>query len=110
MGYRNISEVLIHLDELCRTCSLFTSDIDFNGGYGCKSRSTEKQGEPSCHTFNCPLAYPAHLPDLKRHDPDLYEEHKEDFAKQLSEGEDEENCCPSSSYGSNWMVQWREVA
>jgi len=94
MGYRNIKPVLTNIWELSGCCGLFTGDTSLNNGYGCKSRSKEKDEVGCCYMWDCPLAYSASLEDLKKHDTYLYKEY-------LDSGDDPEQ--------SDWMIQYREV-
>lgn len=48
-------EEIIHIDALAQECGMFTSDIELNNGYGCKS--TLNTEEPMCcHAHACPIA------------------------------------------------------
>ncbi len=76
MAYVKMPHQLIHIDSLAQECGLFTSKTNQNGGYGCKSRSKEKQEPGCCYVFDCPLAHPADIEDLREYDNDLYEQYK----------------------------------
>lgn len=93
MGYRNIKPVLRDIDELTGVCGLFC-DTDVNNGYGCKSRSKEKEESGKCYSWACPLAYTTSLDDLMEHDTDLYNEY-------LESGHDPES--------SGFVIQYREL-
>lgn len=43
MAYKKIKPVLIDIDDLANKCGLFVVASELNGGYGCKSKSKEKQ-------------------------------------------------------------------
>jgi len=101
MGYRKITPVLEDLDNLAGHCGLFDGNTNLNNGYGCASRSKTKAHPGCCYSFDCPLAYPADLDDLKEHDEDLYQEYVQDFA---------ERGLQPYEVGSEWMVQYQEVA
>jgi len=94
MGYRNIEPVLVDIWELSGSCGLFTGDTDLNNGYGCKSRSKDKEEAGKCYAWACPLGYTASLDDLKKHDMHLYNEYK-------NGGHDPEQ--------SDWMIQYRKI-
>jgi len=102
MGYRNIKPVMEHMDNLIKSCGLFNRDTELNGWYGCKSKSKEKSEIGKCYGFDCPLAYTADLKDMKEHDIDIYNEWKEDCENLNSDSPDD---C-----GSEWVIQWREIA
>lgn len=91
MGYRNIKPEMINIVELMQTCGLF-KDIETNGGYGCKSKSKDKDESNLCFAWDCPLAWAADLSDMKKYDQYLYDEYKT---------EKYEPCY----IGSDWVVQ-----
>ena len=95
MGYKNIKPRLMHLDSLAVECRLF-----INEDCGCKSKSKQKQEEGKCYGFDCPLAYPAYLEDLKKHDKHLYEEYKKYHKGNLLNNDTE---C------GDWMIQYRAI-
>jgi hypothetical protein len=90
MAYKKIERQLVSINDLCGICGLFTNQTDKNGGYGCKSKSKDKQELGCCYAWDCPLAYVADLEDFKKYNKDLYNEYTED-----------ENC--------DWVVQYREI-
>ena len=104
MSYRKIKPVLTTINNLANVCGLFTSDTDLNNGYGCKSKSNEKDHPGCCYDFDCPLAIGADLTSLKEHDIDLYKEHLPDFKMELERGTSEDDCCVDS-----WIIQYREL-
>ena len=57
MEYRNIEPQAIYIDTLTAECGLFTSKTDLNNGYGCRSKSKDKEHPGCCYTFDCPLGY-----------------------------------------------------
>jgi hypothetical protein len=114
MGYRKIKPVMVDIFGLARECGLFTSDTELNGGYGCLSKSKDKSEHGCCYGFDCPLAYTPSLADMKEHDIDIYNEWKETIQEKYKEynwdydDKNEDNYDPEN-YGSEWVVQWREV-
>lgn len=94
MGYRKIKPILTDIWELSGSCGLFTSDTDLNNGYGCRSRSKDKEEVGKCFAWACPLGYTTSLDDLKKHDIDLYHEYVD--------GDDD----PEES---DWMIQYRVI-
>ena len=94
MGYRKIKKGLIHSDSLMEECGLFKDTID--KPYQCLSHSKHKQEPGRCCIYDCPLAFPADIEDMKEYDKDLYEEYKAEESD-------------PSSMGSGWMVQYQEV-
>jgi hypothetical protein len=76
--YKKIKPRLETIDEFISYCGLFTSETELNGGYGCKSKSVDKQEPGKCYAWDCPLAYVANLDDFKKHDKILYDEYKDD--------------------------------
>ena len=94
MGYKNIKPVLTNIGELSASCGLFTGDTPLNNGYGCKSRSKDKEEAGKCFAWACPLGYTTSLDDLKKHDTHLYNEYQ-------NSGDDPEQ--------SEWMIQHRAV-
>ncbi len=102
MGYKSIEPVMVHIDTLCQECGLFKPNSELNGGYGCLSRSKEKDEPGKCYDFDCPLAYPASLDDMKKHDSRIHEEWEEYMRKFNNENND------PSDVGSDWVVQFRE--
>lgn len=92
MTYKKVEKQLLHIDALASVCEMFVSGSKKNGGYGCKSKSKDKQMPGCCYAFDCPLAYEADIEDLKDFDPILYDQYKND------------------EYGiHDWVVQYREL-
>ena len=56
MGYRKITPYKDSIFNLAKTCGLFNPDTELNNGYGCRSRSKEKQEPGCCYAWDCPLA------------------------------------------------------
>lgn len=98
MGYRKIKPVLINFAAVVKECGLRARDDDYPCGHHCGSKSKDKSYPERCYPFDCPLASEATLANLKKHDPDLYEEYKDEY-----EGRDPEN---TSIHG--YVVQYRE--
>jgi len=110
MSYKKIKQKLVILDSFVYECGLFVfGSSDCDQDYICKSKSKEKQEPGVCNSYDCPLAMQADLKHLKELDSHLYEEHKEHFKEQINGGRKEEDCIPSSEYGSDWMVQYKEL-
>jgi len=79
VGYKALKEpIIIHVNDLAMECGLFTSETELNGGYGCLSKSKQKDEPGKCYAWDCPLGYEADLEDLKNHALDLYDQWKED--------------------------------
>lgn len=97
MSYKVIEPVLTTIDDLSTECGLFHTGPNVkNGGYGCASRSKDKQEPGCCFAFDCPLAHQADLEDLKKHDDVLYEQYKDEPGA-------DESC-------GDWVVQYRKCA
>ncbi len=75
--------------------------------YGCKFCNLAEKcvinNFEDCSSMDCKLAHEADLTEIKELDKHLYKEHRENFSKE--DLENEENCCPASEYGSNWMIK-----
>ena len=63
MAYKRITDRLIDINVLAEECGLFFI-ADINGGYGCRSRSKNKQMPGACYAFDCPLAVEADEQDI----------------------------------------------
>ena len=87
---------MVHIDNLMQDCGLFNGNTDLNNGYGCKSKSKDKQEPGACFAFDCPLAWEADLEDMKKYDQHLYDEYKEETYDPID-------------VGAGWVVQFREV-
>lgn len=62
--YKKIEPVLTNIDELAKNCGLFVYSENLNGGYGCRSKSKEKDELGCCFDFDCPLACSVDLAEL----------------------------------------------
>lgn len=106
MGYKNITKQLVMFNEFfVFACPLLKRMEDEDV---CKSKSKEKQEEGLCAIYDCPLVYEASLTELKELDKDLYDQHLPNFTEDLKAGKREGDCYPSSQYGSDWTIQYRE--
>ena len=105
MGYRRIKPVLTTIYNLCQECGLFTCETDLNNGYGCLSKSKDKEESGKCYIWDCPLAYSADLKDIKEHDEHLYKEYKNNLKEYNKKNFD----LNPEDIGSEWVIQWRET-
>jgi len=75
VAYIRIKLVRLKIKELAKMCGFFTSETDWNAGYGCLVKEKLIRGEPGmCCDFTCPLAYTADLNNMIEEDFSLYEE------------------------------------
>lgn len=112
MGYRHIEPVMTTINNLCQECRLFTFETDLNNGYGCLSKSKDKNEPGKCYAFDCPLAYTASLKDMKDHDTYVYNEWKnniKDWHKENNQVYNDNEDHDPDSFGSEWVIQWRET-
>lgn len=81
-----MSKRLIMLDDLVCICGHYNPDTNVNNGYGCNHPNQEQtdidketgKEQGKCYGFSCPIAYTADLEDMRKLDPDLAEEYKND--------------------------------
>jgi len=88
------------IKELAKSCGFFTSETDWNAGYGCLVKEKFIRDEPGmCCDFTCPLAYTVDLEDMKENDISLYKE----WIKQC----EKDGIDPVIIY-DGWVVQYRK--
>ncbi len=93
-----MSEQIISFESFAKECEhLNEENEDFAE---CLHKDNYKE---NCIEGVCPLCRLASLEDLKTLDPELYEEEKRSFAKELADGEDESELLPCD-YGADWVV------
>ena len=98
--YKKIKPIIIHLDELVEDCSLFHDECEINNAYCC--REMEKDYSGACYGFDCPLANPADMKDLKELGRmDIYKE----YEKKCKESKIKEENFRPSDYGDSWLRQ-----
>jgi hypothetical protein len=99
------NHIIISFDHLCKICRLHT------GEGGCEELKKDDPG--LCRDYACPVAVIADMEDIKKVDPELYKELKEEQAECPQDWENAERTQEGEDYiippGRDFMRQIWEV-
>jgi hypothetical protein len=104
------SDKIISLNNVeCGKC--FVGNTNLNGGYGCIFG--DKEDGFKCYHWNCPFAYTANLFDIRKLEPDSFDEVAEGFGlnpkKAIKFSDEELQKYDTSYYTDEYMRQYYEV-